>query len=528
MATDGIRGRFRGLSGKIVLTGLIPVGLFLLLFFIYVLPSLRVSILEAKKAGIRQIVEVATGVLKNQEIEVRSGRRTKEAAEARAKELILSMNFDETNYVYIQGPGPTVIAHPRSDIMGKSTDTLEPGLARLFQDLDYVAQDPKGGFYNYQFTKPGVSGMFPKVTYVRRFEPWGWIVGAGVYVDDVDRQVWSVFTGIIIGAVIVAIIVFFVSISLAKRMVGPLNQLVQGLRQSDLSRKIEISTKDEIADAAIAFNEYNGGMRETVIQVSGFADRVASGSTELAASADEMARAVDEIARVGEELKRAGEDVSAAMHRLGINVSTMAERTQQTGNQSKDAVHDTTLGEEAGQAAASGMKEIQEATSQIVKAIQVIQDIARQTNLLSLNAAIEAAKAGSMGKGFAIVAEEVRKLAERSRGSAQEIQHLIQRTQEAVSGGAKGVGFTLENLGAIRARITTIATSISDIGTLSNKQAGTSVEVSQSMSHTTERLAQNAAATQELAATVTEIARTSEELARVAEGLRNVVKGFRL
>lgn len=528
MAIEGLRARFRGLSGKIVLTGLVPVGLFLLLFFLYVLPRLQTSILDAKKAGIRQIVEVATGILKNQEIEVRNGKRTKEMAEARAKELILSMNFDETNYVYIQGPGPTVIAHPRSDLMGKSTDTMEPELAKMFRDFDRVAQDPKGGFHEYDFTKPGESGMFPKVTYVRKFEPWGWIVGAGVYIDDVDRQVRSVFAGIILGAIIVAIIVFFVSVSFAKRMVGPLNQLVHGLRQSDLSQRIEISTKDEIADAANAFNEYNGGMRETVIQVSGFADRVASGSTELAASAEEMARAVDEIARVSEELKRAGEEVAAAMHRLGSNVHTMAERTQQTGNQSKDAVHDTTHGEEAGQAAASGMKEIQEATSQIVKAIQVIQDIARQTNLLSLNAAIEAAKAGSMGKGFAVVAEEVRKLAERSRGSAQEIQHLIQRTQEAVSGGAKGVGVTLENLGAIRARITTIAASISDIGTLSNEQAGTSVEVTQSMNQTTERLAQNAAATQELAATVSEIARTSDELARVAEGLRNVVKGFKL
>lgn len=112
-------------------------------------------------------------------------------------------------------------------------------------------------------------------------EPWGWIVGAGVYIDDVDRQVRSVFAGIILGVSSWQSLCFFVSISFAKRMVGPLNQLVQGLRQSDLSQRIEISTKDEIADAASAFNEYNGGMRETVIQVSGAADRVASGSTEL-------------------------------------------------------------------------------------------------------------------------------------------------------------------------------------------------------------------------------------------------------
>jgi methyl-accepting chemotaxis protein len=127
-----------------------------------------------------------------------------------------------------------------------------------------------------------------------------------------------------------------------------------------------------------------------------------------------------------------------------------------------------------------------------------------------------------------VVAEEVRKLAERSRSSAQEIQQLILTTQAAVAGGVQGVTVTLGNLEAIRARITSIATSVREIGQLSEDQAGTSVEVSQRMDQTTARLAQNAAATQELSATVQQIARTSDDLAQVAEGLRKVVDGFQL
>lgn len=528
MALQKLRAHFRSLSGKILLLGLLPVALFLLLFFIYILPRLHTSILDAKKAGIRQIVEVATGILKNQEKEVREGRRTREMGETRAKELILSMNFDETNYVYIQGPGPTVIAHPRPDLVGKQTETLDASYAKLFRDLDRVGQNPKGGFHEYEFTKPGQTGVFPKVTYVKRFEPWGWIVGAGVYVDDVNHEVRSVFAGMLVGALVVSVLVFIASLQLAKRVVGPLEQLIRGLRNSDLTNKIVVSSKDEIAEAAEAFNVYNGNMRVTVLEVQGFAGRVASGSHELAASAEEMSRAVDEIARVSDELKKAGEEVSRAMQHLETNVRSMAERTQQTSAQTNDAVRDTTQGEVAGKGAETGMKEIEDATTQIVKAIQVIQDIARQTNLLSLNAAIEAAKAGSMGKGFAVVAEEVRKLAERSRGSAQEIQHLIQRTQDAVAGGANGVSITLKNLQAIRERITGISESIGDIGKLSGEQANTSVEVTRSMHQTTERLSQNAAATQELSATVTEIAHTSDDLARVAEGLQKVVNGFKL
>ena len=189
---------------------------------------------------------------------------------------------------------------------------------------------------------------------------------------------------------------------------------------------------------------------------------------------------------------------------------------------------DTARSAEAGQGAVRGMGEIQEVTGQIVQAVRVIQDIARQTNLLSLNAAIEAAKAGAMGKGFAVVAEEVRKLAERSRSSAKEIEELIQRTQDAVSGGVDSVQTTMESLEAIRRRITDMASRIEQIGTFAGSQAETSAQVTRRMGETSQGLAQNAAATHELSATVQEIAKTSEDLAQVAEGLRRLVGGFRL
>jgi methyl-accepting chemotaxis protein len=174
------------------------------------------------------------------------------------------------------------------------------------------------------------------------------------------------------------------------------------------------------------------------------------------------------------------------------------------------------------------MAQIQEATSQVIKAVQVIQDLARQTNLLSLNAAIEAAKAGHAGKGFAVVAEEVRKLAEHSRSSALEIVQLNERTQSSVAGGVASMEANLEHLKSLGGKIGGIAESIRAIGALSLAQAETSQDVSQRMAHTAAGLAQNASATQELSATVQEITRTSDDLAGVAEGLRHVVAAFKL
>lgn len=528
MAFGGLRRRCRLLTGKIVLLSLLPVVLFLLLLVFYLLPRVRGFVLETKKAGVRNVIELAMGILENQEVEIRAGRRTREMAHQRAKELIGSMHFDGQNYLWIQAVGPEIVYHPDATLIGRRTETLAPRLAELFRGLDAAAQPSQSGFYAYEWPKSGGTELHPKVSCVQRFEPWGWILGAGVYVDDVDREVRSIFMGLMGLSLLVSALVFALSVRLAGRMIRPLNQLVEGLKKGDLSRRVEVTTQDEVADAAEAFNAYNGSMRTTILEVSGLADRVASGSTELAASAGEMTRAVEEIARVSEDLKESGTKVGEAMRLLGVNVDAMAERNRETAVQGDEAVRDTVQGAEAGRGAAQGMDEIQQVTAQIVKAIQVIQDIARQTNLLSLNAAIEAAKAGAMGKGFAVVAEEVRKLAERSRGSAQEIEQLIHRTQEAVSGGVQGVGVTLENLEAIRARIAAIAASIRETGQFSQEQAGTSLEVRQRMDQTSARLAQNAAATHELAATVQEISRTSEDLAHVAEGLRKVVQGFKL
>jgi methyl-accepting chemotaxis protein len=522
--------RFSSLSGKIVALSLLPVALFLLFFGGYVLPTLHTTVMQAKKEGVRQVVDLAITMLQTQEAKARAGGLPLEATQDRAREVIASLRYDHTNYLWVQSPGPRIVLHPiHPDWAGKATDDLgDPDLAKLFRDLEQVAKDSEGGFHAYHFGKPGVEGLYPKISYVRTFAPWGWTIGTGIYVDDVDRQVRTVALIMLAGILLVSILIYLLARTLSRRIVRPLHQLVEGLKQSDLSQQIAVTVEDEIGEAARAFNAYNGGMRRTVLDVSEYADRAASGSTELAASAEQMSKAVAEIAKVSEALKSAGEQVSEALRGLGSSAGMVATKTQEAETQSQDIVQETNRSAEAGQNTAMGMTDIKQVTDHIVRAVTVIQDIARQTNLLSLNAAIEAAKAGQQGKGFAVVAEEVRKLAERSGTAAKEIAGLIQRTQEVVTGGVQSVDATLASLKAIHDRIGAMAKGISTIGGLSRQQAATGQDVADMMSQTTGRLSQNAAATHELASTVQEIARTSEELARVAEGLRTVVGGFKL
>ena len=183
-----IRSHFQTLSGKILLLALLPVACFLLFIFSYVLPTLHEKLLNAKKASVQAVVDSTMGILNNQVEEVQAGRRTQALAQERTKALISTMRFDGSNYIYIQGPGPMLLAHPRKDILNRPTDSLDPMLAKLFRDLDRVGQEPKGAFFEYQFTKEGQQGLYPKVTFVKKFQPWGWIIGAGIYMDDMERE----------------------------------------------------------------------------------------------------------------------------------------------------------------------------------------------------------------------------------------------------------------------------------------------------------------------------------------------------
>ena len=337
--------------------------------------------------------------------------------------------------------------------------------------------------------------------------------------------------GLGIGLAMLALISLIVTYFVRRTILGPLATLSASfvkLAGGDLTLRIPVRNHDELGQLAQAFNAMVGQLNGAISRVDLSSSQVASGSAELAASAEEMARNVNDSASMSEELSRSGRQVHEALQRLEANTGAMTLETRATDQETARAVKDTLRGAESGQGTAKGMQEIQAATGAIVAAVGVIQEIARQTNLLSLNAGIEAAKAGAQGKGFAVVAEEVRKLAERSAKSALEIEEIIRRTQAAVAAGTLSVDATLHGLDGIRARIIAVSTSIRHIGELSEDQAGTSAEVSKLLDLTNARLTRNAIASHEFTGMVHEISRTAEELARVSEAMKSIVATFKL
>ena len=301
-----------------------------------------------------------------------------------------------------------------------------------------------------------------------------------------------------------------------------------GQGEGDLSRTLTYSGSDELGAICSGINHFVSKLRDTISQVASTAEQVASATHELSATAEQMNTTTVDLSQSAERQRMAMTQSSAALEEMSASISQVRASAADAEKIAAGSLDMSARGNDAAGDCTKAMNAIEDSSEKVNRITLVIADIARQTNLLSLNAAIEAAKAGAQGKGFAVVAEEVRKLAERSGGAAREIEGLILRTQEAVAGGVQGVDSTLASLTAIRERIDGVAESIREIGGLSRDQERTGQEVAAMMGQTTGRLAQNASATHELASTVQEIAKTSDELARVAEGLRAVVGSFKL
>jgi methyl-accepting chemotaxis protein len=322
-------------------------------------------------------------------------------------------------------------------------------------------------------------------------------------------------------------------VSITRSITDPLKECIRFsglLGQGNFSEEVspEIRRRgDELGQLAQSFHAMTDSMRKLLVEMSASVLTVASATTELSATTEQMAATTSQIARTTDSQRNGSEQMAAAIAELSASIDEVNRSAQFSLTLMESTLEATQRGDAAGGATQAAMNEITTTTGQIATVISVITDIARQTNLLSLNAAIEAAKAGAQGKGFAVVAEEVRKLAERSGTSAKDVAGHIVSSRNAVEQGTATVTTTVQLLKQVRASLEQFAAQTRQVGVATMEQSRAGAEVARRVEQNVQEATATASATAQMSATTNEIARTICDLAQVADRLQTLAHQFK-
>jgi methyl-accepting chemotaxis protein len=342
-----------------------------------------------------------------------------------------------------------------------------------------------------------------------------------------------------------AILVFIAVLGIIRNFVTRLKRITDALvrvSEGDLSIELKIYANDEIGDLGKGINRMLHSLHDVIVSIKSTAEQVASAAGQLQSSSDQMATGAEEVAAQASTVAVATEEMTATVQEIANNCLHAAEGTKQvdtSANNGRIIVEETIrmMGALSNQVRATShtVAELGKRSDQIGEIVTTIEDIADQTNLLALNAAIEAARAGEQGRGFAVVADEVRALAERTTKATKEISDMIKgiqkETHEVVESMEKGVsqaragtmeaGKSREALKEILSQVETLNEQVSQIATAAEQQTATTGEISNNINQITQVVQETAKGAQESAG-------SANQLSGLADELRNLVEKFRL
>jgi methyl-accepting chemotaxis protein len=453
--------------------------------------TMRAQMMTDRQAKTQQMIDIGYGILAHYQKLESDGKLSKADAQAAAIGEIKGLRYDKVEYFWINDMSPKMVMHPiKPELDGKDlSENKDPSGNRLFIGFVDVVKKQGAGFYSYLWPKPGFDQPVSKISYVKGFAPWGWIIGTGIYLDDVDavfRQTAMMF-GLV--SLVVFALVLIASIIISRSITRPLNiitGLTGRLAAGDGAFEVPyIARKDEIGGLAKSLHVFKDNAaamtkmhteqaelkqqadaekRKTMIELAGkFEASVQAVVSEVIGDARDMREAAQSMSETAgsasdrskvvadacQEASSNVQTVASAAEELSTSISEIGQRVAQAAQVADKAAND-------GQRTNQAVQGLAAAADKIGEVINLINNIASQTNLLALNATIEAARAGEAGKGFAVVASEVKSLASQTAKATEEISAqitAIQSETEQVVGNIKGICATILQVNEISSSI---------------------------------------------------------------------------
>jgi methyl-accepting chemotaxis protein len=465
----------------------------------------------------------------------------KEKDAALLKESLKRIKIGQTGYLYCMDIEGVLTVHPKKE--GES-------LASFDFIKTMLAESPKlgageTGWINYDWDRNGK--LTEKITAYTYYPEWKWVIAAGSYMDEFTGGARKVATSIFLISLITIGLCIVLGWVLANSIIKPLQKMIDMIKdiaqgEGDLTKRLDANSHDEVGDLATWFNRFVDKIHDIIAQVVINTEQLASAANEISSSAEELSAGAKEQTNQTAQVSAAVEEMTATIVEASKNTAEAADKAKGAASKSQEGsrlAEDTSHGMDeivqSSDVTGKNIEGLAEKATAIGEIIKVIDDIADQTNLLALNAAIEAARAGEQGRGFAVVADEVRKLAERTTKATKEVAETIKGIQSDVSTansqisdsqqyvvkGKELVEKTNGSLTEIFSAIETVQEMMRQLATSSEQQSAAAEEISKSIENVN-RITKESAAGTEQAATA------SEQLNRQAEELRKLVGGFKL
>ncbi len=472
------------------------------------------QIREGRRAELVAAVDSAHSMIMGLAAKARAGQMTEAQAKAIAVETLRASRYGHDDYFHMWTTDGVAVLHPfkpeweGKPMLGKVLDGK--GQDIVTEMIAGVRASRSGAaFVDTQFPRQGQTVPVDKQQYVKLVPEWNWIIGSGLYMDDLAAQIrTTILQSVAVVAVLLSLLgaLGWRTVHIVLRQLGGepalaaaiVSDVAQGKLNTAIPPAPEGSLMADLAQMVNALRDTVSQVRESTETVNHAAGEIATGNLDLSARTEQTATNIVRTASAMEQLTatvKQTADAARTANQLAVSAASVAQRG---GSVVSEVVRT--------------MDSINTASAKMADIIGVIDGIAFQTNILALNAAVEAARAGEQGRGFAVVAGEVRTLAQRSASAAKEIRGLISASVDQVSTGSKLVAAAGDTMGEIVASVQRVTDIVEEITVAAAEQSQGIENVNSAVIELDRMTQQNAALVEESAAAAASLRDQSERL----------------